>query len=132
MGATSRRDPARQRYWRTLLDEQRRSGLTIEAFCQSREVASSSFYYWKRELVKRTTDRQPAERAREAASNRTTTSSPRFLTVQIEEQPQNTPPQASSQLELVLASGEVLRIATGFDPNTLAQVLGVLRGGRTC
>jgi hypothetical protein len=132
MGAASRRDPARQRHWRTVLEEQRRSGLTIEAFCQSREVASSSFYSWKRELSKRTIERRPAERVREAVSNQTATSSPRFLPVQIEEPAQCMPSQAAAMLELVLPSGEVLRVATGFDPNTLAQVLGVLRGPRTC
>ena len=132
MGATSRRDPAKQRYWRTLLVEQRRSGLTIKAFCKSREVASASFYYWKRELDKRTVERRPAGNSQQAAANRIATSSPRFLPVRIEELSERTSSVAAAMLELVLPSGEVLRVATGFHPNTLAQVLGVLRGARTC
>lgn len=132
MCAAFRRDPAKLRHWRTVLGEQRRSGLTIEAFCQSRSVASASFYYWKRELGKRTVERKLTGKSQQAATNRIAAVPPRFLPVRIEDLSQGTLPPATAILELVLPSGEVLRVATGFDPNTLAQVLGVLRGAHTC
>jgi hypothetical protein len=56
MSAGRGRDLAKERRWRTLVAEQRRSGLTIAAFCLDRQLAASAFHYWKREL--RTRDAQ--------------------------------------------------------------------------
>ena len=38
-----RPDPAKPRYWQQLLDRQRRSGLTVAAFCQSVGVSPGLF-----------------------------------------------------------------------------------------
>lgn len=40
----------RVEYWRRVLGEQRQSGLTVKAFCQSRKIAMPSFYQWRRKL----------------------------------------------------------------------------------
>ena len=36
MGAGAKRDPGKERHWRAVVAEQAGSGLSVEAFCQSR------------------------------------------------------------------------------------------------
>ena len=36
--------------WQALLDEQPRSGLSIQRFCQSEGITTSSFYRWRTKL----------------------------------------------------------------------------------
>jgi len=100
--------------------EQRRSGLTIGAFCLDRQLAASAFHYWKREL--RTRD----------AQRRSTRPAARFLPVVLADAPAPTPTHSAALLELALPGGEVLRVPAGFDSTTLAQVLAMLRGEPAC
>ena len=44
-------DPQRLAHWRALIDEQARSGLTIKAFSQQRQLPKSGFYHWKAILL---------------------------------------------------------------------------------
>ena len=44
-----RKRRARQE-WQTLLDEQQRSGLSIQRFCQSEGITPPSFYSWRTKL----------------------------------------------------------------------------------
>ena len=44
-------DPQRLAHWRTVIDEHSRSGLTIKAFCQQRQLPKSGFYHWKAILL---------------------------------------------------------------------------------
>lgn len=37
-------------FWRRLLDEQPRSGMTVKAFCQQNHVSVPSFYSWRRKI----------------------------------------------------------------------------------
>jgi len=120
MSAGRGRDPGNERRWRALVAEQRRSGLTIAAFCLDRQLASSAFHYWKREL--RTRD----------AERRSTRPAARFLPVVVADAATASPAHSASLLELALPSGEVLRVPAGFDSATLARVLAVLRGQSTC
>src|SRR5579864_2105350 len=47
------RDLAKEWYWRRLLRQWRRSGLTGRAFCAEQELSEPSFYAWKREIARR-------------------------------------------------------------------------------
>jgi hypothetical protein len=40
-------DPQRLAHWRALIDEQVRSGLSIQAFCRQQHVHTSGFHRWK-------------------------------------------------------------------------------------
>jgi hypothetical protein len=40
-------DPIRLAHWRTVIDEQARSGLSIQMFCQQRTICKSGFHHWK-------------------------------------------------------------------------------------
>ena len=44
-------DPQRLAHWRTVIDEQARSGLTIQTFCQQRTICKSGFHRWKAILL---------------------------------------------------------------------------------
>jgi hypothetical protein len=99
------RDERKERQWRRRIDQWRVSGLSVRAFCAQNGLAQASFYAWRRVLERRAAE-QPA-----------------FVPVQVV--PVATPTHASA-LELVLADGRTVRVASGFNATTLRQLLAVL------
>ena len=91
--------------WRERLAEQERSGLTVKQFCQERGLTQYSFYAWRKRLRKK----EPV----------------RFALVDRGAVRQESAADAS--LELVMTSGERLRIGGGVDAATLRTVLEALR-----
>ncbi|MEL6897705.1 MAG: hypothetical protein AAFP90_16515 [Planctomycetota bacterium] len=47
---TDSRSTDKQDFWRWVIAEQRRSGLTIKAFCKQQGLSEPSFYGWRRRL----------------------------------------------------------------------------------
>ena len=96
-GATS------EKKWTELIRQQQQSGLSVSAFCRDRGFSDQALYYWRKRLSGR-------ERVRFAlvAAGAATTSE-------------------HAPIELLLASGDRLRIAPGTDALTLRTVLNVLR-----
>jgi transposase-like protein len=92
--------------WRERIAEQDRSGMSVKKFCKEQRCAEHQFYYWRKRLRSR---QQPV---RFALVDRGATQSA---------------PAAKAELELVLATGERLRIGTGVDATTLHTVLEALR-----
>jgi len=89
--------------WRELILQQKKSGLSVEAFCRQQGVSGWSFYQWRKRLA---------------------TSSPvRFALVET----QGLGQRDQVGLELWLSSGERLQMAAGVDVATLRNVLAVLR-----
>jgi hypothetical protein len=102
MEAVSRR----QNEWAELIWQQRRSNLSVSAFCREHSVSDQSFYNTRKRLA-----------ASEAV---------RFALV--ETGVANAPlTQENAALELIFCSGERLRIAPGADMGMLRTVLSVLR-----
>jgi hypothetical protein len=89
--------------WRERIAERERSGLSVKQFCKERGVSEYSFYTWRKRLAKK----EPV----------------RFALVDREAAGQ----EAATALELVLRSGERLRIGSGVDAATLRTVLEALR-----
>ena len=89
--------------WRDRIAEQERSGLSVKQFCKERGVSEYSFYTWRKRLAKK----EPV----------------RFALVDREAAGQ----EAATALELLLRSGERLRIGSGVDAATLRTVLEALR-----
>jgi hypothetical protein len=85
----------------------------VRAFCDRHGLATASFYNWRRVL-----ERRAAEE-------------PAFVPVQVvtDATPAPAPPSA---LEVVLANGQTVRVAPGFDAATLRQLLAVLQEGGAC
>lgn len=92
--------------WRERIAEQQASGLSVKQFCQERGLSSWSFYKWRKQL-------------REAGPVR-------FALV--ERRRQRELDVTNADLELVLATGERLRIRRGVDGATLRTVVEALRG----
>jgi hypothetical protein len=96
---------ARIEYWRARIAEQERSGMSAGRFCREQHITEQSFYFSRKRL------RQP-----EAV---------RFALVE-----RGTAPAAvgaEAMLELVLKTGERLRIGRGVDEAALRTVLAALR-----
>jgi transposase-like protein len=91
--------------WRERIEAQERSGLTVERFCKEQGLTQQSFYLWR----KRLREQQPM----------------RFALVETGSVRRQ--PETEAALELVLGSGERLRIGVGVDATTLRTVLEALR-----
>ena len=92
-----------EKKWTELIRQQQQSGLSVSVFCRDRGFSDQAFYYWR----KRLSSREPVRFALVAAGAATTTD--------------------TTPIELLLASGDRLRIAPGIDALTLRTVLNVLR-----
>ena len=94
--------------WRNLVSEQEESGQRVAAFCRSREVPASQFYYWKRRL-------------KQAAAT------PPFVEVQVAK-PELRPSRSSlgSTIEVRLRNGRSLIVAPEFEANHLRALLAVV------
>jgi transposase-like protein len=95
---------AKAEQWRELVAEHGRSGLTVKQFCQERGITQWSFYAWRKRLREQGTVR--------------------FALV---ERGGVRPEPAAAELELILTTGERLRIGMGVDGATLRTVLEALR-----
>jgi hypothetical protein len=90
--------------WRARIAAQKQSGVSVKQFCAQQGLTEQSFYYWRKRLE------APAAM--------------RFALVEAE--PWRGPAEHSA-LELVLTTGERLKISAGVDARTLQQVLEALR-----
>src|SRR5262249_35587670 len=98
----------REPYWRQVVARWKRSGLGVSAFCQREGLNQATFYRWRWELQRRGRP-QPAVLAPPGRRR------------------QPRPPAGA--IEDVLANGRCLRVAAGFDPQTLVRVVELLEGG---
>ena len=105
----------RERYWREMMERWRDSGKSIRGFCGEEGVSEWSFYRWRRRL-----EEEEGE-------------TPRFLPVEVVdlESEEAGKGEGESGVELVLESGGIVRVARGFDEETLRRLVGVL-GGAGC
>jgi hypothetical protein len=110
-------DGAKERFWRQAIQQWRRSGLSIRAFCVERDLSEPSFYAWRRLLHER--DQHFKKEAGRADVARDMP--PTFVPVQVVP----AAPAAVAVIELVLRTGGVVRVPPGFDAATLRQLLAV-------
>jgi hypothetical protein len=95
----------REEYWRERVSAHGRSGLSVKQFCEQQKITEQSFYVWR----KRLRSQRPM----------------RFALVETGSARPQDPEEAG--LELVLTTGERLRIGASVDPATLRMVLEALR-----
>jgi len=91
--------------WGERIASQRRSGMSVKQYCKEQGLTEYSFYAWRKRLQ----EKGPV----------------RFALVERNARRQERTAEAA--LELVLATGERLRISTGVDAATLRTVLDALR-----
>jgi transposase-like protein len=53
MAGLSKRDGGKERFWRRILRQWRRSGLSVRDFCAEHGLAEPSFYSWRRIVADR-------------------------------------------------------------------------------
>ena len=93
----------KREYWRKVIGEQLENGQPIRAFCRERELSEASFHWWRKQLRK----------------DRTV----QFALLDPSADGNGVMPR----LELVLRTGERLRIGNGVDTTTLRVVLDAVR-----
>jgi hypothetical protein len=103
-----KRDPVKEKYWRGLLRQWRRSGLTAREFCGQRAISQPSFYAWRRQI---------ALRDQQATTPQATT--PMFVKLAVEA-------ETPFAIEIVLADGRLLRVHSGCNTELLHQVLRLM------
>jgi len=121
--ANQRRDPAKEQYWRQLLQRWQTSGQSVHAFCRTHELSRPLFYAWRGILA----ERDAAAAAPRSNVPTPAAASPAFVPVHVRaDDPAevNTPEDAC--LEVLLSGQRVLRIRPGFDAATLQRLLAVL------
>jgi transposase-like protein len=97
---------AKNDQWRERIVAQQRSGLSARRFCKEQGIAEHLFFYWRKRLRNQ---QQPV----------------RFALV--ERGAASAGIVAEPALELVLNTGERLRISSGVDQTALRTVLAALR-----
>ena len=91
--------------WADRIATQQRTGVSVKQFCKEQGLTEYSFYAWRKRLQQ--------------------TGPVRFALV--DRSPRRQERAAEAALELVLSTGERLRISSGVDASTLRTVLDVLR-----
>jgi transposase-like protein len=118
MSTTKQRDPRKERFWRRVVQQWRKSGLSVRQFCRLRDLPEASLYGWRRTLRQRDAEATPFLAVRvvpEAATVAATDAD-----------------GLSTGLEVLLGSGRRLRVGPAFDASTLRRLLTVLEEGRPC
>jgi transposase len=92
--------------WAERIAAQQRSGMSVKQFCKEQGLTEYSFYAWRKRLQ----ENGPV----------------RFALVEKGARRQERTPEPA--LELMMATGERLRIGPGVDVTTLRTVLDALRG----
>ena len=59
-----RSDPEKEQYWRGLVQGRGRSGQSVREYCRRAGVKESAFYWWRRELARRSETRKAARSRR--------------------------------------------------------------------
>jgi transposase len=119
----------REQYWRQVVAQWRRSGLTVRGFCLGRGLSETLFYWWRRELARR--DGAKVERRDGSKVERRDASKVQFFPVRLTHREAES--RTDAGIDIVLANGRCLRVRPGFDQNTLVEVVHLLdEGGASC
>ena len=105
----------KRQFWQMTIKTWRDSGMSVSKFCKAKGLAEGTFYNWRKKLA----DGQSQTNKQENLS------SSAFIELTM---PKNDP----VALELVLSSGNTLRISSGADDKTLSDVLLVLHREGLC
>lgn len=103
---------AKEKYWRTHLAAQGRSGLTQVEYCRRNRLSKSTLGWWKQKLHK--------------SGSPPWTLIPVSVVTAKNSAPFKSGPQTSSGLTLIARSGDLIEISVDFHPPTLERVLRTL------
>jgi transposase-like protein len=139
MAKGTNRDKGRQATWRRVIQEHAGSGLSIRQFCRDNDLTESGFYFWRRELQRRETQRpqqqrrqtRPEQQRRPSGTGQTpgqAAAAPAFVPVSVSQAVR----QSTGGIEIILLGGARIHVAGGVDRQALADVVAVLREAHAC
>ena len=105
----------KRQFWQMTIKTWRDSGMSVSKFCKAKGLAEGTFYNWRKKLAD----------GQSQTNKQKNLSSSAFIELTM---PKNDP----VALELVLSSGNTLRISSGADDKTLSDVLLVLHREGLC
>ena len=114
----------REAHWRKLLADAASSSLNQAAFCRARGIEIPTFYWWKREIARRDAGLQRVRTASQSSVREVS-----LVPVRLCERSRDgdsRQPVSDHPIEIVLRGGRILRVAPGFDPDTLRSVIAAL------
>jgi hypothetical protein len=121
----------RRAYWRALLEECRRSGLSQAEFCRRRGIPPGTLGYWKYLLA------QEARRTRVPGAGPAESERLTFLPVEVAQRApaahamaKGGPPGEPIDVEIALAQGRRVRVHGRVDAQWLGQVVAALDAAR--
>ena len=120
------RDSGKERFWRRLLRQWRRSELTVREFCDQHDVSEPSFYAWRRTITEREQQRYQRQTNMPAGEDPCPARQPLFVPLRV------VPTAAGMAFEVVVSDGRVVRVPAGFDAASLRQLLAILEEGPSC
>lgn len=124
--ANRRRSAEKELFWREVFRRQRTSGLSVQAFCRREQLASASFYAWRRIIAERDGQRAPQVSAPVATATRGRASQRAAAFMPVVVRPS---PSSEGSLVLELAHGRALHFPTSISIEQVAQLLVALEAG---
>ena len=117
MSKAVKSDTDQKQFWQMVLETFESSGLSVRQFCRQEGLSEASFYAWRKKLSKsQMSGTGNGQAPPEPAS---------FIQVPVIQ-------SESSCLELVLASGHVLRIPSDVQHAFLTDVLSAVKQAELC
>lgn len=116
MGKERKNDNEQQQFWEMVIDTWQSSDLSVRQFCKQEGLSEPSFYSWRKKLAK--CDKPEDGKVKEPAPSD-------FIAISL-------PDSHSAGLELILSSGNTLRITPATDSKTLASVISALQEAGLC
>jgi transposase-like protein len=115
-------------YWRRIVRQQGAGGLTVREFCRRSDLRESTFYFWRRELLRREASQQGQAHGRPP-------SKAAFVPVcvttgAVEWAAHEDTLDAPPHIEIVLAGGRRIHVTAPVDRQALADVVAVLDARR--
>ena len=98
-----------QTQWRRVVEGHVGSGQSVRAYCATRGVRESAFYFWRRELARRDANRSSPR--------------PAFVPVTVASHPD---PSRAGTLEIILDGQRRVHLSGAVDKQMLSDVLAVL------
>lgn len=105
----------RRQFWQMVIETWQDSGMSVSKFCKAEGLSEGTFYSWRKRLSGRHSQR----------NKQTDSSSSAFIEVAM-------PKSDHAALELLLSSGNTLRISSTADNKTLSNVIYILRQAGLC
>lgn len=119
------RNPAKEQLWRRIIRRHQQSDLPVSAFCQREGLKVGYFLWWQRELTRRDREKTASLPGPLTKGPIQPPVAPAFLPVRVVDA-NLAPPQPAPPIEIVLHDGPIVRVPSGFDPQTLGEIMAVL------